>query len=262
YLDVDALCHADLPRWVALDSRLPLRGGRGRSRVPLAAILVDHAAHGDAFLDARDPFSRDRKLQDVRHGQSAHLGRSGVDHGGCLDHPEARGVREMAHRLFVGAGNHSLRHRLWFCQYLCESPQPGEAAMSMPLSAHSVAEPSRWSKRLASLIVAAYAIVPIRPLLWISLTGFKTPPDSIAYPPKILFEPSVEGYVNLFTTRSRQTPEFLESLPPPQTWYERLGGSRNMVIGGPSKVVPRFANSMIIAFGSTFLAVCFGTIAA
>ena len=73
--------------------------------------------------------------------------------------------------------------------------------MSMPLSAHSVAEPSRWSKRLASLIVAAYAIVAILPLLWIFLTGFKTPPDSIAYPPKILFEPSVEGYVNLFTTR-------------------------------------------------------------
>ena len=35
-----------------------------------------------------------------------------------------------------------------------------------------------------------------------------------------------------------------------------------MVIGGPSKVVPRFLNSMIIGFGSTFLAVCFGTIAA
>ena len=134
--------------------------------------------------------------------------------------------------------------------------------MSMPLSAHSVAEPSRWSKRLASLIVAAYAIVAILPLLWIFLTGFKTPPDSIAYPPKILFEPSVEGYVNLFTTRSRQTPEFLASLPPPQTWYERLVRSRNMVIGGPSKVVPRFVNSMVIGFGSTFLAVCFGAIAA
>jgi multiple sugar transport system permease protein len=134
--------------------------------------------------------------------------------------------------------------------------------MSMPSSAHSVAEPSQWSKRLASLIVATYAIVTILPLLWIFLTGFKTPPDSIAYPPKILFEPSVEGYVNLFTTRSRQTPEFLASLPPPQTWYERLVRSRNMVIGGPSKVVPRFLNSMVIGFGSTFLAVCFGTIAA
>jgi multiple sugar transport system permease protein len=105
--------------------------------------------------------------------------------------------------------------------------------MSMPLSAHSVAEPSQWSKRFASLIVATYAIVTILPLLWIFLTGFKTPPDSIAYPPKILFEPSVEGYVNLFTTRSRQTPEFLASLPPPQTWYERLVRSRNMAIGGP-----------------------------
>ena len=115
---------------------------------------------------------------------------------------------------------------------------------------------------IASFVVVIYALVTILPLVWIFLTGFKTPPDSIAYPPKILFEPSVEGYVNLFTTRSRQTPEFLASLPPPQTWYERLVRSRNMVIGGPSKVVPRFANSMIIAFGSTFLAVCFGTVAA
>jgi multiple sugar transport system permease protein len=35
-----------------------------------------------------------------------------------------------------------------------------------------------------------------------------------------------------------------------------------MVIAGPSKVVPRFANSLIIAFGSTFLPVLLGTLAA
>ncbi len=116
--------------------------------------------------------------------------------------------------------------------------------MKTPVSAHSVAEPSSRSKMFASFVVATYAIVTILPLLWIFLTGFKTPPDSIAYPPKILFEPSVEGYVNLFTTRSRQTPEFLASLPPPQTWYEHLVRSRN------------------IGFGSSFLAVCFGTMAA
>jgi len=124
-------------------------------------------------------------------------------------------------------------------QYLREGPQPGEAAMSISVTAHSVAEPSSRSKFIASLVVVTYALITILPLVWIFLTGFKTPPDSIAYPPKILFEPSVEGYVNLFTTRSRQTPEFLASLPPPQTWYERLVRSRNMVIGGPSKVVPR-----------------------
>jgi multiple sugar transport system permease protein len=130
------------------------------------------------------------------------------------------------------------------------------------VTAHSVAAPSSLSKTIAGLIVAAYAIVTILPLVWILLTGFKTPPDSISYPPKIISEPSLEGYVNLFTTRSRQTPEFLQSLPPPQTWYEKLVRSRNMVIAGPSKVVPRFINSMVIGFGSTFLAVCLGTIAA
>ena len=53
-----------------------------------------------------------------------------------------------------------------------------------------------------------YALVSMIPLFWILITGFKTPPDSIAYPPKIIFSPSLEGYVNLFTTRTRQTPEY------------------------------------------------------
>jgi multiple sugar transport system permease protein len=68
--------------------------------------------------------------------------------------------------------------------------------------------------------------------------------------------------VNLFTVRTRQTPEFIATLPPPQTWYAKLVRSRNMVIAGPSKVVPRFMNSIIIGFGSTFLAVLLGTLAA
>ena len=49
---------------------------------------------------------------------------------------------------------------------------------------------------------------------------------------------------------------------PPKTWYEQLVRSRNMVIAGPSKVVQRFINSLIIGFGSTFLAVFLGTLAA
>jgi multiple sugar transport system permease protein len=100
------------------------------------------------------------------------------------------------------------------------------------------------------------------PLLWIVLTGFKTPPDSISYPPKFMFEPSLEGYVNLFTTRTRQTPEFIATLPPATSWYDRLVRSRNMVIAGPSKFLPRYINSIVIGFGSTFLAVVLGTMSA
>lgn len=132
----------------------------------------------------------------------------------------------------------------------------------MSTAAHSVVTPGVWSKRLAALVVVGYALVTLVPLLWIFMTGFKTPADSISYPPKVFFEPSLEGYVNLFTTRTRQTPEYMASLPPPQTWYEELVRSREMVIAGPSKFGERFLNSVIIGFGSTFLSVFLGTLAA
>jgi multiple sugar transport system permease protein len=129
-------------------------------------------------------------------------------------------------------------------------------------TAHSIVEPSALSKGIAGTLVIVYALVTLVPLLWIVATGFKTPDDSIAYPPKLMFEPSLEGYVNLFTIRTRQTPDFIASLPPATAWYDKLVRSRNMVIAGPSKVVPRFLNSLIIAFGSTFLAVFLGTLSA
>ena len=129
-------------------------------------------------------------------------------------------------------------------------------------TAHSVVEPGRAAKWIAGVLVVVYALVSMIPLFWIFITGFKTPPDSIAYPPKIIFSPSLEGYVNLFTTRTRQTPEYIASLPPAETWYDKLVRSRNMVIAGPSKYIPRYINSLIIGFGSTFLAVFLGTIAA
>ena len=119
-----------------------------------------------------------------------------------------------------------------------------------------------WGKKVAAIVVIAYTIITLIPMIWILLTSFKTPPDSIAYPPKVFFEPSLEGYVNLFTTRSRQTDEYMESLGPPKTWYDELVRSRNMVITGPSRFGQRYLNSIIIGFGSTFLAVFLGVLAA
>lgn len=134
--------------------------------------------------------------------------------------------------------------------------------MSGKSTSHSVITPSTLTRSVAGALVIAYALIAMIPLVWIIATGFKTPPDSIAYPPKVVFEPSFEGYVNLFTTRSRQTPEYMASLPEPETWYDELVRSRNMVITGPSRFMDRFMNSVIIGFGSTFLAVFLGTLAA
>jgi len=101
----------------------------------------------------------------------------------------------------------------------------------------------------------------IMPLLWILATGFKTSSDAIAYPPKVVFEPSLEGYVNLFTTQTRQSAAYLEANPP-ETWYEEIVHDKGMVIAGPSRFGERFMNSVIIGFGSTFLSVFLGTLAA
>lgn len=132
----------------------------------------------------------------------------------------------------------------------------------MSTSAHSIVEPTGRTKAIAGTIVILYALVTMLPLVWIFMTALKTPPDSISYPPKIVFTPSVEGFCNLFTTRSRQTQEYIASLPPASGICEEIARDRNMVVAGPSNYMPRFWNSVIIAFGSTFCAVALGTMAA
>ena len=134
--------------------------------------------------------------------------------------------------------------------------------MSAATEAHSIVEPSPFTRRLAGTLVIAYALISMIPMVWIFMTSFKTPSEAIAYPPKVIFEPSLEGYVNLFTSRTRQTPEYMASLPPAATWYEEMVRSRNMVITGPSRFAGRYLNSVIVGFGSTFLAVFLGTLAA
>ncbi|HCK20109.1 MULTISPECIES: carbohydrate ABC transporter permease [Thalassospira] len=126
----------------------------------------------------------------------------------------------------------------------------------------SVTEPNKGTKWVAGVLVVGYALVTIAPLLWIIATGFKSPADSIAYPPKVVFEPSMEGYVNLFTERTRATDDMLEEAGEPETWYEEIARNQGTVISGPSRYGERFLNSVIIGFGSTALCMILGTAAA
>src|SRR5207245_3418162 len=117
-------------------------------------------------------------------------------------------------------------------------------------------------KRFAAAIVILYALGSMVPLAWIFATGFKKPSDSIAYPPRLWLSPSIAGYCNLFTATSRQTDEYIASLPPPSGACDRIARARHMVIVGSSNFVPRFFNSLVIAFGSTALSVLLGLTAA
>ncbi|MEE8285849.1 MAG: carbohydrate ABC transporter permease [Gammaproteobacteria bacterium] len=134
--------------------------------------------------------------------------------------------------------------------------------MSGSTISHSIVEPTPLARRIAGTLVVIYAVATMIPLLWIFVTGMKSPPDSISYPPKVVFQPTAEGYCNLFTTRTRQTAEYVQSLGEPEGVCDEITRARNMVIAGKSNYWPRFVNSLIIAFGSTFCAVTLGTLAA
>lgn len=130
------------------------------------------------------------------------------------------------------------------------------------MTAYSITEPTARSKWLAAVLVTLYAFITLLPLFWIISTGFKSGPDSISYPPKAIFQPSLEGHVNLFTTRTRLSADEFANLPPPATWYDGVVRQSGMVIAGPSRFGERFMNSVIIGFGSTFLSIDLGTLAA
>ena len=142
HLDVDALRDADLPGRVALDPRLHLRSGRSRPRLHLAPVLVDHAADGSALHHAGGLVPRHRELQDVRHGEPADLGRAGFGNRAGIDHAQARSLREVAHRLFVGFRDHPFCRGVRPGQHLCQGPQPREEPIVMttprPLSTLAV----------------------------------------------------------------------------------------------------------------------------
>jgi multiple sugar transport system permease protein len=132
----------------------------------------------------------------------------------------------------------------------------------MRSAVHSPLEPTARAKAFAGVVVIGYALITLVPLVWILMTSFRTPQDSIAYPPKVVTEASLIGYVDLFTTRSRIGRAELEAMPPPATWYEGLVRDQQMIIAGPSRFKDRYLNSVLIGFGSTLLSVVLGTLTA
>lgn len=126
---------------------------------------------------------------------------------------------------------------------------------------YSITEATIKTKWFAGVMVIFYALVTLMPLLWIIATGFKTSEDAISYPPKVIFSPSLEGYVNLFTTRTKITDD-ADVLAQDATWYEKLVHERGQKITGETRYKERFFNSVIIGFGSMALAMFLGTLCA
>lgn len=128
---------------------------------------------------------------------------------------------------------------------------------------------SRWWNRGAIALVLLLLFVMMIPLYWIGSTAFKARSDATTVPPTVFFKPEITPFIKLFTSRVQQRGEMDKEAYDKAPWWEKQvmdGGDRfirdehgNIESSG---YISRFANSIIVAVTSTFLAVALGTITA
>ncbi len=123
---------------------------------------------------------------------------------------------------------------------------------------------ARLWRNLRALMVIALAIIGLVPVFAMGVTAFKTRADVVAVPPKLFFDPTMEGFIFLFTERAQlpraRLDEYLQRED--LSWAERAMAERGQEIIGPSQYVFRLRNSIIIAGLSTIASVVLGLFAA
>lgn len=124
---------------------------------------------------------------------------------------------------------------------------------------------SRAWRTAQAIIVVTCAILSLIPVGVMVITAFKARQEIVQIPPTILREPTLEGFVFLFTDRAQiplsqieEARASADDLP----LFERIAVQSGQQVTGPSDFVGRLRNSLIIAGGSTIASVTLGTLAA
>lgn len=124
---------------------------------------------------------------------------------------------------------------------------------------------ARLARRVRVVMIVAFAFVGLIPVFVMAMTAFKSRAAVVSVPPKIVFEPTLEGFVFLLTERSLMTPALQEQAEQNRdqlSLFERIALDNGQRINGPSDFVFRLRNSLIIAGGSTIASVVLGLFAA
>lgn len=115
------------------------------------------------------------------------------------------------------------------------------------------------------VVVLLLAVVGLIPIFIMGLTSLKSRADIVSVPPKLTFEPTLEGFVFLLTERSQLSGRRLEEAKANTEnlgLFEQVALKNGQVINGPSDFVKRLTNSFIISAGSTVFSVTLGVFAA
>lgn len=124
----------------------------------------------------------------------------------------------------------------------------------------------KWGKAFRVVLTVVITFLMLFPVLVMVQTAFKSRADITTPPPKVIFKPTLEGFLYLFTDRSLYSPGNLEierAKPAGDLGYwDQLALDVGQKINGPSDYVNRLKNSVIIAGTSTILSVILGLFAA
>ncbi len=124
---------------------------------------------------------------------------------------------------------------------------------------------ARFFKNARAILVLIFALIGLIPVLAMGVTAFKSRADVVAVPPKVVFEPTFEGFVFLLTERSQLSGKKLEDAKQNANnlgLFDQIALQNGQQINGPSDYVGRLWNSLIIAGGSTIISVVLGLFAA
>jgi multiple sugar transport system permease protein len=124
---------------------------------------------------------------------------------------------------------------------------------------------ARAGRATRATIVIVLAVVGLIPIFVMITTAFKTRADVVSVPPKVLFQPTLEGFVYLLTDRALLPPGKLAEAKASTAqlgWMEQVALESGQQVTGPSAYVGRLWNSIIIAGMSTFFSVVLGLFAA
>ncbi len=145
-----------------------------------------------------------------------------------------------------------------------QSPAAPRSPVTISTRVDEVGSRARLAKTIRIVVVIIVAIIMLIPVTWMSLTAFKSRPDAVAVPPKVFFEPTLEGFLSLLTDRRQLTTQQIaeEQKRTDLTWADQLALSRGQIITGPSNYPRRLLNSLIVASVSTVFSVGLGLLSA
>ena len=105
----------------------------------------------------------------------------------------------------------------------------------------------RLSTTLVYIALITWAAITLLPILWTYVTSFKEPADVFALPPKLIFQPTLHNYLELFNLDVT-------------TEFENAGAATTT--SASSSFPQYFMNSLIVSAATTVLALVLGSLAA